>query len=190
MKGFLAELEAMCECSICYDAYDDKCHVPRVLPCQHIFCTECLSKHCKRRKLKCPLCNQEHNIKNESVDKLPKDFTTCNLRELLETLSKPLCKECQNQNQVKFICKTCDVQMCTICWDNKKQSSCNLHAVEIIFPRHLQKIIQHALITLTFARYLVMKITSSNISVARNPVVCLFVPIALLNFTNIILPSP
>lgn len=132
VKGFLAELEAICECSICYHAYDDKCHVPRVLPCQHIFCTECLSKHCRRRKLKCPLCNQEHNIKNESVDKLPKDFTTCNLRELLETFSKPLCKECQNQNQVKFICKTCDVQMCTICWDNKKQSSCNLHAVEII----------------------------------------------------------
>lgn len=132
VKGFLSEIETLCECSICYHTYDDKCHVPRVLPCQHTFCTECLSKHCRRRKLKCPLCNQEHNVKNENVDKLPKDFTTCNLRDLLETFSKSLCKECQNQNQVKFICKTCNVQMCKSCWDNKKQSSCNLHAIEII----------------------------------------------------------
>lgn len=132
VKGVLSEIETMCECSICYHSYDDKCHVPRVLPCQHTFCTECLTKHCRRRRLKCPLCNQDHNIKNESVEKLPKDYTRCNLKDLMETLSKSLCKECQNQNHVKYICTTCDVRMCHICCDNKRQGSCNLHTIEII----------------------------------------------------------
>lgn len=132
VKGVLSELETMCECSICCHTYDDECHVPRVLPCQHTFCTECLTKHCRKRRLKCPLCNQDHNIKNENVDKLPKDYTRCNLKDLLETLSKSLCKECQNQNHVKFICKTCDVRMCHICCDNKKRGTCNLHTIEIV----------------------------------------------------------
>lgn len=132
VKGVLSEIETMCECSICYHTYDDECHVPRVLPCQHTFCTECLTKHCRRRRLKCPLCNQDHNIKNENVDQLPKDYTRRNLKDLLKTLSKSFCKECQNQNHVKFICKTCDVRMCPTCCDNKKRSSCNLHTIEVI----------------------------------------------------------
>lgn len=94
VKGVLSEIETMCECSICYHTYDDECHVPRVLPCQHTFCTECLTKHCRRRRLKCPLCNQDHNIKNENVDQLPKDYTRRNLKDLLKTLSKSFCKEC------------------------------------------------------------------------------------------------
>lgn len=132
VKGFLSEIEIMCECSICCHTYDDTCHMPRVLPCQHTFCTECLSKHCRRRRLKCPLCNQEHNITNESMDTLPKDYTRCNLKELLETFSKSLCNYCQNQNQVKFICKTCDVQMCHTCRDYRKRDNCKLHSIEII----------------------------------------------------------
>lgn len=132
VKGVISEIETMCECSICCHTYDDKCHVPRVLPCQHTFCTECLSKHCRRRRLKCPLCNQEHNITNESVDTLPKDYTRCNLKDLLETLSKSFCKECQNQNHVKFICKTCDVRMCHVCRDYRKRDNCKLHTIEII----------------------------------------------------------
>lgn len=132
VKGVLSEIETMCECSICCHTYDDECHVPKVLPCQHTFCTECLTKHCRRRRLKCPLCNQDHNIKSENVDKLPKDYTRCNLKDLLETLSKSLCQECQNQNHVKFICTTCDVRMCHICCDNKKRSTCKLHTIEII----------------------------------------------------------
>ena len=80
----ISEIEDMCECSICCDKYNDIRRIPRVLPCQHTFCTNCLSKQCRRQRLKCPLCNQEHSIKNGEVDTLPKDYTRNDLNGLLK----------------------------------------------------------------------------------------------------------
>lgn len=31
-------------CSICWEAYDDKTHQPKLLACHHTFCKSCLKK--------------------------------------------------------------------------------------------------------------------------------------------------
>nr|XP_022302812.1 tripartite motif-containing protein 45-like [Crassostrea virginica] len=128
--NLISEIEDMCECSICCDKYNDNRRIPRVLPCQHTFCTNCLSKQCRRQRLKCPLCNQEHYIKNGKVDTLPKDYTRNDLNGLLEKYFGHLCKECQNYYYVQYFCKTCDVQMCHFCYGQRKVERCRTHEIE------------------------------------------------------------
>ncbi|XP_051900475.1 RING finger protein 227-like [Pristis pectinata] len=54
------------ECSVCYCPYSRGSRTPRVLPCQHTFCTECLVALISQgdpdvqgdSQLPCPLCRQ------------------------------------------------------------------------------------------------------------------------------------
>lgn len=115
-QGFIKEIHNLCECSICYNEYDEKKRIPRVLPCQHTFCSICLAKHCKQQSLKCPFCNREYHLEKGNVNSFPKDYTRRDLKELLEKFSIPLCKECKNNNVAEYFCKTCKARICHICY--------------------------------------------------------------------------
>lgn len=132
VHGFIDEIENICECSICCNAYDDDGLIPRVLPCQHTFCTNCLSKQCRRQRIKCPLCNQEHYIKNGNTNTIPKDYTRRDLKELLDKYSGHLCKECKNNLYVQYLCKTCNVKMCHTCYGQRKVGRCSKHDIDVI----------------------------------------------------------
>lgn len=72
----MQEIENILSCSICMELF----RVPRVLPCQHTFCQECLSDYIrdvsikgrnKKRsliKFSCPLCRMKVEVKDEPFD--------------------------------------------------------------------------------------------------------------------------
>lgn len=57
--------DEFCECPICTEEYDEGTHVPRLLPCQHSFCTECLTKNVRGNKLICSMCKKSYNLKKK-----------------------------------------------------------------------------------------------------------------------------
>jgi len=68
------ELDDMTECSICTEVFTD----PRVLPCIHTFCLECLLNCGKDRqprdRMPCPLCRKEFTIPDDGLSGVQKNF--------------------------------------------------------------------------------------------------------------------
>ena len=59
-------------CPICYDIYNDKDKVPRILPCGHTFCQCCLLDLRTSNILTCPTCRK---FFTPEVKQLIKNFT-------------------------------------------------------------------------------------------------------------------
>lgn len=63
------------ECPVCYLPYDTVFHSPRLLPCAHTFCLECLARLCAFLKagqsFRCPLCRGAVPVPRGGVPKLP-----------------------------------------------------------------------------------------------------------------------
>ena len=84
MANGLSSLGDLVECALCLEVYK----TPRVLPCQHCFCEDCLKQHIiKNSKLRgtfeCPSCRQEVDIPKEGVDGFPISFTLNKLQDAL-----------------------------------------------------------------------------------------------------------
>lgn len=90
-------LEEDLTCSVCYSLFSD----PRVLPCSHTFCKNCLDNLLRlstnysiwrplRLPLKCPNCRNVVELPPMGVDSLP---TNVSLRAIIEKVgeSHPLC---------------------------------------------------------------------------------------------------
>ncbi|XP_075042413.1 uncharacterized protein LOC142101883, partial [Mixophyes fleayi] len=63
------------ECPICFATYDNVFRTPRLLPCSHTFCTECLCKLCVFQKeletFCCPMCRAVVAIPPGGIPHLP-----------------------------------------------------------------------------------------------------------------------
>lgn len=90
------EIESILCCPICIEVLDD----PRILPCQHSFCEECLSSYIKDRtknvrvdvkSFPCPVCRRETKLKKtcDGATAFPKDLTKMALLESKDTLLEP-----------------------------------------------------------------------------------------------------
>ncbi|XP_056004124.1 E3 ubiquitin-protein ligase Midline-1-like isoform X2 [Ostrea edulis] len=130
VKDSINEIENICECSICCNTYDEDNHVPRILPCTHTFCTDCLSKHCSRQKIACPLCNKVHKISNKNILIFPKDNTRRELKSVLEKLSKVLCGVCGQHDKNSYFCLSCDIRICPRCYGERKVTTCRNHRLD------------------------------------------------------------
>ena len=68
------ELYDMTECSICTEVFTD----PRVLPCIHTFCLNCLLNYGKDKHpgddMPCPLCRKEFTIPDDGFSGIQKNF--------------------------------------------------------------------------------------------------------------------
>ncbi|XGW29470.1 hypothetical protein V3C99_008915 [Haemonchus contortus] len=78
-------IERLLTCCICYERYKQ----PKILPCQHSFCLQCLEMCLKYRlisqsgRLKCPACRAEHLVPPGGVQSFPSNHT------LIDFLNKP-----------------------------------------------------------------------------------------------------
>ncbi|XP_078580014.1 tripartite motif-containing protein 2-like [Branchiostoma floridae x Branchiostoma japonicum] len=110
-------------CSICLDPFTR----PKVLPCQHTFCQDCLQDHASRRvPFQCPICRQQLRLPPQVVAGLPDNYLIANLCEMLQSQEK-LPEETREQPQlgnkcslhpseeVKLYCKHCQVPLCVDC---------------------------------------------------------------------------
>ncbi|KAL0994898.1 hypothetical protein UPYG_G00128970 [Umbra pygmaea] len=117
-------------CSICLDHY----HNPKVLPCLHTFCENCLQNYIPPESLtlSCPVCRQTSILPEKGVSALQNNFFITNLMEVLqrgpecsraETCSvlesvnagKPLCCPNHEGKVMEFYCESCETAMCLEC---------------------------------------------------------------------------
>ena len=64
------------ECSVCFEEYDNQDRFPKILPCGHTYCNNCLKGLIKNKKIKCPKCRKENNVKH--INNLIKNYEILN----------------------------------------------------------------------------------------------------------------
>ncbi|XP_066270089.1 tripartite motif-containing protein 3-like [Branchiostoma lanceolatum] len=112
-------------CSICLELFTR----PKVLPCQHTFCQDCLRDHAERGvTFQCPNCRQQVKLPSKGVAGLPDNHIVANLCERLQTqatLSEETREQPQSGNrcsfhpseEVRLYCKQCQVPICHECFE-------------------------------------------------------------------------
>ena len=120
-------LEHILACQICLEDFEEAGdHVPRLLPCSHTLCEECLKQLIKPSKrgnsMECPECGETHNVKND-VRTFPQNkYILINIKKKLEDSVKEVaprevakCEEhgrelilfCKRSECQKAICLKC-----------------------------------------------------------------------------------
>ena len=118
----LHKLEDQLTCSICLDQYTN----PKILPCFHTFCLDCLKgvlpevTQQGHYSLPCPTCRSPCQLPQQGIETLPPSFTINNLTEVYNLLKKVTgnrhtsCDSCDNTNAVDY-CKQCAKFLCQQC---------------------------------------------------------------------------
>ena len=87
-KKNLVELEREITCAICQEHYTE----PKLLPCSHYFCKECVLKLVLRvragKPFSCPECREEFILPNGDVDKLQTAFFINRIQESVVTMKE------------------------------------------------------------------------------------------------------
>ena len=106
-------------CPVCYQDYEENgYHVPRLLPCTHTQCEQCIKQLISNNKLKCPECQTEHDVKNEEkpfplnryiLENITKRKPRVVGEECREHAGKELIMFCKEEGCQKAICVTCSL---------------------------------------------------------------------------------
>ncbi|CAH1274534.1 TRIM71 [Branchiostoma lanceolatum] len=117
------EVHEELSCSICLELFTR----PKVLPCQHTFCQDCLQDHAGRGgTFQCPNCRRHVRLPPQGVAGLPDSHIVANMCEKFqkqeklfeETKAQPQSgKECSFHptEEVKLYCKQCYMPVCIEC---------------------------------------------------------------------------
>ena len=116
----LKKVAARLECGICLDQYKD----PKLLPCFHVFCKQCLERLVQKRGgqsvLQCPNCRRTTALPLQGVSGLQSDFHANHLFEIQDTLAKVKepqkieCEKCKKSTATSF-CRDCGKFICDEC---------------------------------------------------------------------------
>ncbi|XP_078581860.1 uncharacterized protein LOC144865167 [Branchiostoma floridae x Branchiostoma japonicum] len=131
-SGLKREVHEELSCSICLELFTR----PKVLPCQHTFCQDCLRDHAEVKiPFQCPNCRQQVSLPPQGVAGLPDSHIVSNMCEKLQKQEKYL-EEIGEQPQsgnrcsfhpseeVKLYCKQCNVPVCTECCGQDHDGHC------------------------------------------------------------------
>ena len=115
MASFQSELLDRVSCGVCLEPFDDKAHVPKILPCQHTFCQSCLTSiSADTINLECPVCRKKHEVplRGFTTNRVVIDV----IEELLkDTTSKVLkCARHTSMDSV-LVCINCLEGLCIKC---------------------------------------------------------------------------
>nr|XP_006821954.1 PREDICTED: E3 ubiquitin-protein ligase TRIM56-like [Saccoglossus kowalevskii] len=105
-------------CQICLERFINA----RVLPCQHSFCEDCLTRLVTRTgvKIHCPSCRSEFDLQ-DGVKCLPRNLQLNALTDLLQqrdiadrSTGQFLCEGCENRPSINH-CIQCAIKICDNC---------------------------------------------------------------------------
>ena len=107
------------KCSVCLELFTE----PKILPCCHTFCLECLKKTASRGKtegqITCPKCRQSHPIPAGGLSEFLTDFVTTYELEVASISTKErkdiVCGECEQPGPVTHFCSDCQNYLCDEC---------------------------------------------------------------------------
>jgi len=114
-------IERLSECSICLEKFND----PRILPCSHTYCFNCLfnlsqkNVDCDNNEMKitCPTCSEVHPLKDvASINMFPRNLALKQLIDIKPTqlVSDKYCEEC-NISHAFTNCLHCSLCFCLGC---------------------------------------------------------------------------
>lgn len=126
--------EKFCQCPICLQQYKE----PKLLPCLHRYCSDCLKQLIERDQflntLSCPECRSDFEIPEGGIAGFKTDFHMKNIIEYIE-LQKSLeggqmriCCDCLNKAKVAAYCFKCKDFLCQECY--------NTHLTKSILKDH------------------------------------------------------
>ena len=112
------------ECSVCLNTFND----PRMLPCGHTFCLQCITTQINKstnEKHACAVCRHAWTLPAGGVNSLPKNFvllsviSAANEEENLMSSKKVsdrrfFCKKHSDQKIVIY-CRDCKILACAVC---------------------------------------------------------------------------
>ena len=115
-------------CGVCLQQYDNKTHVPKILPCQHTFCQSCLTSIHSHNgdgvNFECPVCRKKYNspAKRFITNKVALEV----VEELLKDTSSIMkCSKHSGRESV-LVCIDCLEGLCITCMkDTRKTSNCH-----------------------------------------------------------------
>ena len=118
-KG-LEKLEEEITCPVCQEHFRD----PKILPCLHYYCKECVRQLSLRagtnRPFACPECRKETVLPQNDSDQLPTAFFVNRMKEVHANMEKAqgkseaLCEMCSGAKAEAF-CRQCTYFICSDC---------------------------------------------------------------------------
>jgi len=135
-------LREITECPICMSVFTD----PRMLPCIHTFCFECLSltgeadQKKPGDKIPCPLCRKEFIIPEDGMHGVQKNFFMENLLLYKTTLrmgsTTIICDICDIRNKGKTGQVPKATMRCMECQDNYCEGCAEIHQLQKVSKDH------------------------------------------------------
>ena len=112
-SGVSYQVHDRLSCTVCFERYDSSTHLPRILPCQHTFCSSCIASLLSLcdRFFECPVCRS-----HVSSDDVHTNLAVADIAEAVVSgeKAKLFCpshtsKECQ------LVCVDCYKLLCAVC---------------------------------------------------------------------------
>lgn len=113
--------ESFLTCGTCLCMYDGGEHTPKLLPCSHTVCLQCLDRIVATfardtGQFRCPICRELITIPRGGVQALPPSFLVNQLLDLMARQRREVIPKCStHQTQELLFCETCDTVFCTLC---------------------------------------------------------------------------
>ncbi|XP_048255436.1 E3 ubiquitin-protein ligase TRIM39-like [Haliotis rufescens] len=136
MVSLRVDLEELLQCPICFD----KLAQPKLLPCSHRFCKECIRREMERSattgpqsSFPCPLCKRTAYLgMGKSSEEWINHFETDHLLEDILEKSEPsgetLCAD--HHRTIMVVCHDCQILGCVTCALNHHRQCCNVGYIE------------------------------------------------------------
>ena len=118
VKMSLEDLEKEVTCAVCQEHYTD----PKILPCLHYYCKQCILRldlrTGKNKPFSCPECRKDTTLPEGGVEELKSAFFINRLKSMYDKHKKALskqahCEICTNlQALAEAFCQQCDKFAC------------------------------------------------------------------------------
>ncbi|XP_061166566.1 E3 ubiquitin-protein ligase TRIM23-like [Saccostrea echinata] len=103
-------------CRRCNHVYNDEDHQPRLLPCLHDVCLDCLCELVFDEILNCPECKSAHETSENDVTLFPKDPVKMRyIAENTQTQTEVYCDFCDQEPKATHRCMDCLDNLCSEC---------------------------------------------------------------------------
>ena len=124
----LVELERDITCAVCQEHYTE----PKVLPCLHYYCKQCILRLALRRgpnqPFPCPECRKETTLPEGGVEELKTAFFVHRLKDMYSTVERVhgnvavKCEGCTDSgDKAEAFCRQCAIFICKECVKQHKR---------------------------------------------------------------------
>ncbi|XP_071746315.1 E3 ubiquitin-protein ligase TRIM71 isoform X2 [Lepeophtheirus salmonis] len=154
--------ESFLTCGTCLCMYDGSEHTPKLLPCSHTVCLQCLDRIIATfardsGQFRCPICRELITIPRGGIQALPPSFLVNQLLDLMAKQRREIVPKCSNHpNQELLFCETCDKVFCNQCTGGNHETSSGFlsegsDGSNSSTPKHISKFISNDHTVIPFA---------------------------------------